>query len=258
MQDNSSVLAEAWDQLNQARLAGRNIPGMEESLRRVEARLRDEGKVILEHATPSFPPHTHFELEKAIPDVLGGLGTGQGTHMRGPGVLYGAEEPKVIDTYMQEFGSWYPKVSSFGSPKASRYRLGIDAKKESFMDWEKTLGEHPKEVQERLLKGLGEPPYAEWKTPADILTALAQQGKVLFPNNPAMVKRWSVQQLAEAGIPGVKYYDAGSRAGAEGTRNYVIYDPKLIKILKIMGITGAGIIFAGEQPSAEAKEKAKP
>lgn len=36
--------------------------------------------------------------------------------------------------------------------------------------------------------------------------------------------------LREAGIPGIKYYDGGSRGAGEGTRNFVIFDDSLIDI----------------------------
>jgi hypothetical protein len=39
------------------------------------------------------------------------------------------------------------------------------------------------------------------------------------------------QKLREAGIPGIRYLDQGSRGGGEGTRNFVIFDDKLVKIL---------------------------
>jgi hypothetical protein len=38
------------------------------------------------------------------------------------------------------------------------------------------------------------------------------------------------QALREAGIPGIRYLDQGSRGSGEGTRNLVIFDDKLVKI----------------------------
>ena len=49
--------------------------------------------------------------------------------------------------------------------------------------------------------------------------------------------------LRQAGIPGIKYLDQGSRAGGKGTYNYVVFDDKLIDIIKKYGI--AGLIGAG-------------
>jgi hypothetical protein len=46
-------------------------------------------------------------------------------------------------------------------------------------------------------------------------------------------------RLNEAGIPGIKYLDAGSRAAGDGSRNYVVFDDSLIEIVKKYGIAGA-------------------
>jgi hypothetical protein len=40
------------------------------------------------------------------------------------------------------------------------------------------------------------------------------------------------QYLASLGIPGMRYLDAGSRGAKEGTRNIVLFDPSLAKIVK--------------------------
>ena len=44
-------------------------------------------------------------------------------------------------------------------------------------------------------------------------------------------------QLNEVGIPGIKYLDQGSRAAGDGSRNYVVFDPKIIEIMKKYGMT---------------------
>lgn len=45
--------------------------------------------------------------------------------------------------------------------------------------------------------------------------------------------------LAEAGIPGAKYYDQGSRSTGAGTQNFVVFDPALIEILRKYGLAGS-------------------
>lgn len=37
--------------------------------------------------------------------------------------------------------------------------------------------------------------------------------------------------LAQAGIPGIRYFDATSRAAGQGTRNFVLFDPSISKII---------------------------
>ena len=44
-------------------------------------------------------------------------------------------------------------------------------------------------------------------------------------------------------IPGIQYLDAGSRAAGEGSRNYVMFDPALIDIVRKYAVPGA--IFGG-------------
>lgn len=46
------------------------------------------------------------------------------------------------------------------------------------------------------------------------------------------------KQLREAGIPGIRYYDQGSRPLSGGTRNYTVFDDKLIDIVRKYGMAG--------------------
>jgi hypothetical protein len=45
-------------------------------------------------------------------------------------------------------------------------------------------------------------------------------------------------KLKQAGIPGIKYLDQGSRGKGDGTRNYVVFDDKLLDIKRKYGISG--------------------
>jgi hypothetical protein len=44
------------------------------------------------------------------------------------------------------------------------------------------------------------------------------------------------QKLLGSGIPGIKYLDQGSRAAGEGSRNYVVFNPDIIEILRKYGV----------------------
>jgi hypothetical protein len=63
------------------------------------------------------------------------------------------------------------------------------------------------------------------------------------------------QELLEAGIPGIKYLDAGSRDAGEGTRNYVVFDDRMVDIMKKYGLpmmtAGAGAASMADQPVAQ-------
>jgi hypothetical protein len=51
-------------------------------------------------------------------------------------------------------------------------------------------------------------------------------------------KSTAAARLRDAGIPGIKYLDQGSRGKGEGSHNYVVFDDKTIDILKKYGIAG--------------------
>jgi hypothetical protein len=57
--------------------------------------------------------------------------------------------------------------------------------------------------------------------------------------------------LREAGIPGIRYLDQGSRTAGDGSRNYVVFDQSLIEIMRKYGwmlpTAGVGMTMGGEQ-----------
>jgi len=65
--------------------------------------------------------------------------------------------------------------------------------------------------------------------------------------------------LHEAGIPGVKYLDEGSRQAGKGTSNVVVFDDKLISILKKYGlpISAAGLAALSQLHPQEAQAAQK-
>jgi hypothetical protein len=61
----------------------------------------------------------------------------------------------------------------------------------------------------------------------------------------------AAEALRQAGIPGIRYLDQGSRDTGVGTHNTVVFDDKLIDVLRKYGIAGlfvAGGAAAGGQP----------
>lgn len=61
------------------------------------------------------------------------------------------------------------------------------------------------------------------------------------------------QQLRNAGIPGIRYFDQGSRGAGDGTRNYVVFDENIIEIVKKYGIAGAAAMLGLSAAEVEAQ-----
>ena len=43
------------------------------------------------------------------------------------------------------------------------------------------------------------------------------------------------EKLRQAGIPGIRYLDGGSRSAGQGSSNFVAFDPEMIRILERNG-----------------------
>jgi GNAT superfamily N-acetyltransferase len=98
--------------------------------------------------------------------------------------------------------------------RGNLYEVDIDTKPEQLIELEKPISEQSAYVRERLKEaGIG-----------------SLQGLRLHGAAEKIARR-----LREAGIPGIRYLDQGSRNAAEGTRNIVIFDDSLVKITKKNG-----------------------
>jgi hypothetical protein len=70
-------------------------------------------------------------------------------------------------------------------------------------------------------------------------------------------KAKATEKLKAQGIPGIKYLDAGSRGAGDGTRNYVVFDDKLISIVKKYGIAGASAMLGHDVLTGANEAQAK-
>lgn len=163
----------------------------------------------------------------------------------------------------------------YPSKAGNLYEVNINADPEHFLDWDKPLSEQSPAVQQKLKDAWLAHPEAHAN----------QTGEQIYRNNEISLHtpgqghtdvQRVAQQLRDAGIPGIKYLDQGSRAtptqlqalrtalekaqarGDEGviknlqaqinsyenpTRNYVVFNDKLIDIIKKYGL--AGLVAGG-------------
>jgi hypothetical protein len=154
-------------------------------------------------------------------------------------------------------------------PRARMYEVNINAAPEQFLDFDAPLTRQPSPVQEI---------FPQISKPHDYTVRPNQSGKswsVFHPGGwipngaqnfykseaaamaaaDAMNAKRTIQDLVprnldqvntmrEAGIPGIKYLDQGSRGSGEGTSNYVLFRDDIIEILKKYGIAGLSALPA--------------
>ena len=155
------------------------------------------------------------------------------------------------------------KVGGFqSSPLGHMYEVNINANPEHFLDWDAPFSAHPPEVRQSVIgaaKSLG-----NWR--GDMLAADLSSGAdtnlggvYTRMKQAAGSDEAATQAFLNSGAPGIKYLDQGSRGAGEGTRNYVVFDPATIAILRRYGILGpvlgGGAVAASQyQPPQQAKK----
>ena len=107
------------------------------------------------------------------------------------------------------------------STKGHMYEVHIDAHPDHFLNWDKPLSEQHPNVQKFLSKS----PY-----PPKEDQSIGAWLKPLLRDSQGMPEYWSYDML-KAGIPGIRYLDAGSRnAQGDPTHNYVVFDHNRVSV----------------------------
>jgi hypothetical protein len=150
---------------------------------------------------------------------------------------------KLPDTHMS--------VQAINSYNPGRmYEVNINARPDQFLDWDKPLMQQPENVRGALadrIKAISKndvlmPRYMEAVEKGTL------PGNAIYEGVAPGGRQSSTDALRAAGVPGIKYLDQGSRTAGQGSSNYVVFDDKLIDILRKYGIAlpgaGAGVAAA--------------
>lgn len=112
-------------------------------------------------------------------------------------------------------------------PRGKMYEVEIDADPDTFLDWDKPLSQQSPAVSKAM--GFDQlPENMKWET----------AGKFYGAVSPEQAKT-----LSKAGVPGIKFFDSNSRGAGDGTRNFVVFDDRLISIVRKYGIAGASAML---------------
>ena len=115
------------------------------------------------------------------------------------------------------------------------YEVNINAHPDDFLDWDKPLSQQSEKVRKAIEAGVGDKAndpifrrmFLESGKGEGLMGALA---------GAKYDKAAAANKLREAGIPGVRYLDQGSRGAGEGSRNYAVWDDSIIQILRKYGL----------------------
>jgi hypothetical protein len=129
-------------------------------------------------------------------------------------------------------------------PEGRMYEVNLNVDPNRLLDWDAPLSQQPRIVQEAVhdnfLGVLSREPGSQ---------IYRDMGGLREPGERAVR---ASERLRDAGIPGIRYLDGGSRAAGSGTRNYVMFDDSLIEILRKYGLAGLGLGLGAGATQAEA------
>lgn len=148
------------------------------------------------------------------------------------------------------------------TPRGKLYHTELDVEPEDLLDWDRSISEQSDKVREaigrlpegkalfeqealvRQLQGRLDELKTQRMTPeinaeAGSLSRQLLQERQRLQHLEARFEDYKTltgspaasQALREAGIPGIRFLDQGSRGAGQGSSNYVIFDDSLVKIL---------------------------
>ncbi|HMF68665.1 MAG TPA: hypothetical protein VK602_13785 [Phyllobacterium sp.] len=132
-----------------------------------------------------------------------------------------------------------------GKNEGRMYEVNINADPEHFLDWDKPLSQQHPQTQDAVKQAMGidyygkpDPAKAErmWQQ-----FKSADAGRAVRQGFIASDDKLVADRLNQAGIPGIKYLDQGSRAAGDGSRNYVVFNDKLIDIVRKYAAAGIAL-----------------
>ena len=156
--------------------------------------------------------------------------------------------PRIIAGAQQEIDKLQSvKSVAVSNSPGSMYEININADPADFLDYDASLSNQTGKAAEyisnyEMLTGQPILPLLPQKTNTGKDLMLEIGGKKLqagAKNPSAEISDY----LRAEGIPGIKYLDAGSRGTSDATRNFVVFDEKLISIVKKYGIAGAATML---------------
>lgn len=159
---------------------------------------------------------------------------------------------------------------AMSAPFGRMYEVEVNANPEDFLDWDRPLSEQPEIARKlglriRSEREINDEAYGLFDKygtfdamPADARSRLeylndevnlpgtTQTGREIYEYGVGQQENvhdllsgpdpYRADKLRELGIPGIRYLDAGSRGAGDGSRNYVVFDDKLISILRKYGM----------------------
>ena len=203
----------------------------------------DDSQILRTAITSSGSPEAHIQqIKKGLVNKRQKLEEADRTDLGGFSE-YSLYKGNIdyLENNIKTLESYIGKTIGFGD-KANLYKLDIpDADAAKLLDYDAPISQQPKVVQDAITK-LGFMPDNPDK---------AAGGDVWFRMRQQLGEDEAAAAMREAGVPGLRYKDAGSRGtdSGDGTRNFVVWDQDVLNRMKLLQRNDENFL-----PTREARE----
>ena len=185
--------------------------------------LSDMGEVLVDGTPRSL--NTESAEDMALLDLSEGRAD--------PAYVRRGFSSRFADDYEQAIRKYEGRVKP--AKPGKMYEVEVNADPAQFLDWDTPISEQPKVLEVLRAHDLADDTHVftpEGAKPLEDVT-----GENLYRTyGSTRGKAVASRAARRIGIPGIKYLDQGSRDVGEGSRNYVVFDDKLITILRKYGL----------------------
>ena len=126
---------------------------------------------------------------------------------------------------LQERFEVSPELVAAIEGSGNLYSVELLPDEADLLDWDKPLSEQNAKVKAALESSKALSRDIQWE-----MTAGQWYQWMSNPRDGLMMPKDLSEDLAAAGIPGIKFLDGNSRAAGEGSRNYVVFDENNVRI----------------------------
>jgi hypothetical protein len=136
--------------------------------------------------------------------------------------------------------------------KGNVYEMALKTADEDFLMWDKPINMQSEKVQkavENIIRqaNRNDPKAAEKavkiisRWPARDFYKNWRSGGPTYGGQSDFDAEEMTKDLLDKGVRGIKYLDEGSRDVGKGTSNFVVFDPKDLEILRVLGLAGVAV-----------------
>lgn len=141
----------------------------------------------------------------------------------------------LVEAFGKETGQDLSAVAATLRDKSGAlYEVSLKANKDELLDWDTPMDQQPEAVRLAVAKAMNMPLPKDGRAPTfenEIDGSPTGEQIYRLIGDQAYLSPGKVsERLRDAGLPGIKYLDGGSRDAGDGTRNFVIFDDGRVAI----------------------------